>query len=227
MTKHDDRRTQIESRLLRLTAAHGPMPGAEKIASYLLRLTAALGPMPGAEKEEILSDIRNHIEERASDAITGGTAGTIAETITSLGSPERLAASYHRERLLARATASPDPTLLLHATFQWARTTLKGFLALLVLLLGYGLGLGFLVCAFLKPFMPHEIGLWRDPPAFSLGYLNPAERHAQDLLGLWIIPVGYVIGPLLLIGTMHLVQWLLHQQLLHSRSTLESLGEKS
>jgi len=182
-----------------------------QIEQYLLRLRTALGRMPDAEKLEILSDIRNHIEERLSDA-SSGQAEIVAETIAALGTPEKLAESFQRERLMARASVSAAPTALLHATFQWALTGLRGFLAFLVLLLGYSLGLGFLVCALLKPFMWNSVGLWLDPPAFSLGYLNAAERSGRELLGWWIIPIGYAIGPLFLIWTTRLVQWLLRRR---------------
>jgi hypothetical protein len=177
---------------------------------YLLRLRTALGRMPDAEKAEILSDIRNHIEERLSDA-SSGQAEIVAETIAALGSPESLAASFHRERLMARASVSPAPGLLLHATFQWALTGLRGFVAFLALLLGYSLGAGFLACAVLKPFLPTHIGLWVDPPAFSLGYISPDWHGARELLGWWIIPIGYSVGPLFLIWTTRLVQWLLRR----------------
>ncbi len=195
MATHTDTRSQIER--------------------YLLRLRTALGRMPDAEKAEILSDIRNHIEERLTDAAVD-PGEIVAETIEALGTPESLAAAFHRERLMARASASGAPSALLHATFQWALTGLRGFLAFLVLLLGYGLGLGFVVCALLKPFMWNQIGLWVDPPAFSLGYLNPAERTGHELLGWWMIPVGYTVGPMLLIGTTRLLQWLLRRRVARS-----------
>jgi hypothetical protein len=167
--------------------------------------------MPDAEKAEILSDIRNHIEERLSGS-SGGQAAIAAETIAALGSPETLAAAYRRERLMARAIASPAPTLLLNATFQWALTGLRGFLAFLALLIGYSLGLGFLACALLKPFFPHHVGLWLDPPAFSLGYFSAAGNLKQELLGWWIIPLGLVTGPLSLVWTTRLVQWLIRRR---------------
>ncbi len=190
-----------------------------QIERYLLRLRTALGRMPDAEKAEILSDIRNHIEERLSDA-SSGQAEIVAETIAALGSPESLAESFERERLMARASVSAAPAALLSATFQWALTGLRGFLAFLALLLGYSLGLGFLVCALLKPFLWNHIGLWLDPPAFSLGYISPDWHGARELLGWWIIPIGYSVGPLLLIWTTRLVQWLLRRR---SARSLEAL----
>lgn len=188
-----------------------PADPRAQIERYLLRLRNALGRMPDSEKSEILSDIRNHIEERLSDA-SSGQAEIVAETIAALGSPESLAASYQRERLMARATASAAPPLLLHATFQWALTGIRGFLAFLTLLLGYAFGLGFLICAILKPFLPSQVGLWLDPPAFTLGVLTAAPRGGRELLGWWIVPIGWILGPLLLIGTTRLVQWLLRMR---------------
>ena len=178
-----------------------------QIERYLLRLRTALGRMPDAEKAEILSDIRNHIEERLADA--ADPAAIVTETIAALGAPEELAGSFQRERLMARASASPAPGMLLNATFQWALTGLRGFLAFLVLLLGYSLGVGFLVCALLKPFLWKYVGLWIDPPFFSLGYIGPNVPGAREVLGWWIIPIGYSLGPLFLIWTTRLIQWLL------------------
>lgn len=197
MATHTDTRTQIEH--------------------YLLRLRTALGRLPDAEKAEILSDIRNHIEERLT-ASSEGHPEIVAETIAALGSPESLAASYHRERLMARACASGAPPALLRATFEWALSGLRGFLAFLALLVGYSMGLGFLACAVLKPFLPQHIGLWVDPPSFSLGYIDPSIRGARELLGWWIVPIGYTIGPLALIFTTRLVQWLIRRR--RSRSPL-------
>jgi hypothetical protein len=178
-----------------------------RIEHYLLHLRTALGRMPDAEKAEILSDIRNHIEERVA-ASPAGEAAVVAETLAALGSPETLAASYRRERLMARATASGEPGLLLHAAFQWALTGLRGSVAFVALLIGYSIGIGFVVCALLKPFLPSHVGLWIDPPAFSLGYLSPDARVGRELLGWWIIPIGWTVGPLALIWTTRFVQWL-------------------
>ena len=180
-----------------------------QVEHYLLRLRSALGRMPDSEKAEILSDIRNHIEERLSASSTGDAE--IVDTLTALGRPELLAASFHRERLMARAATSPEPAVLLRATFQWALTGIRGFLAFLVLLFGYSTGLAFLACALLKPFMPHNIGMWLDPPAFSLGYISPESRIGRELLGWWIVPLGFVMGSLLLILTTRLVQRLIRR----------------
>lgn len=172
-----------------------------QIERYLLRLRGALGNVSAEEKAEILSDLRNHLEE---------SAGAVAAAIAALGSPEELAASYHRERLLARASTTPEPSLLLRATFQWALTGLRGVLAFLVLLFGYSFSAGFLICALLKPFMPNQVGMWLHPPAITLGVVS--EPGAHELLGWWMIPIGFTVGPLLLIGTTRLIQLLLRRR---------------
>jgi len=188
-----------------------PVDSRAQIERYLLRLRTALGRMPDAEKAEILSDIRSHIEERLADA-TSGQAGIVAGTIEALGDPDTLAASYRRERLMAHAAASAGPAALLSATFQWALTGLRGFVAFLALLLGYSAGIAFLACAVLKPFLPNQVGLWVDHPGFSLGVASPDWHPARELLGWWIIPIGFTVGPLFLIWTTRLVQWLLRRR---------------
>ncbi len=182
-----------------------------QVEHYLLRLRTALGRMPDAEKAEILSDIRNHIEERLSVA-PDGQAGIAAETLAALGAPETLAASFHRERLMARAVVSPAPSVMLRATFHWALTGVRGLLAFLALLLGYSLGLGLLLCAVLKPFLPSHVGLWLDPPAFSLGYFTAADHLKREILGWWIVPLGLAVGTLSMVWTTRLVQWLIRRR---------------
>ncbi len=184
-----------------------PADGRARIEDYLLRLRVTLARMPESEKTEILSDIRNHLEER----LTSGGESALGETITALGAPGTLAASYYRERKLASAAASSAPGALLAATFHWALTGLRGFLVFLVLIVGYSLGLGFIACALLKPFTPETIGLWWNPPSLNLGYQSPASG-AHDLLGWWIIPVGYTVGPLFLIGTTRLIQRIIRRR---------------
>lgn len=191
MAMHTDTRSQVER--------------------YLLRLRTALGRMPDGEKAEILSDIRNHIEERLS-AAPDGQAEMAAETLAALGSPETLAAAFHRERLMARAVASPGPSVLLRATFRWALTGARGVLAFLALVLGYSLGLGFLACAVLKPFFPNHVGLWLDPPAFSVGFFSAADHLKREILGWWMIPLGLVVGTLSMVWTTRLVQWLIRRR---------------
>jgi len=176
-----------------------------------LRLRAGLGPMPDAEKAEILSDIRNHIEERIADAPTGQEE-IVAATIAALGIPETLAASYRRERTLVRAAHSSSPAELLNAAFQWAMTGLRGFLVFLALLLGYGFGLTFLVCALLKPFTPNSVGLWMNGSVLTLGAISQPAPGAHELLGWWIIPIGYVLGPLSMICSTRMVRWLLRRR---------------
>jgi len=75
-----------------------------------------------------------------------------------------------------------------------------GLFAFVVSLLGYALGLGLVIVALVKPFQPHNVGLWRlpdahDPWSFTLGATS--SPHGQELLGWWIIPLGLLVGPLI------------------------------
>jgi len=191
-----------------------------QVERYLLKLRSALGGLHDAEKAEIISDIRNHIEERLAE-LGAPDDNAIGQVLTALGGAEALAVEFQRERLIAQAAFTVEPMLLLRATFQWALTAVSGVAAFVLLLFGYSIGLALVVCAALKPIMPQNIGLWVDPPAFTLGYLNPMERHGHELLGWWILPVGYVGGVLLLVATTRLVRWILRLRAANSPSILQ------
>ncbi len=59
--------------------------------------------------------------------------------------------------------------------------------------------------------MPEEIGLWWKSWSLNLGY-HGSEWGGHELLGWWIIPVGYTVGPLCLIGTTRLIQRIIRRR---------------
>jgi len=185
----------------------------DAVEHYLLRLRRALGSVKAESVDEILSDIRSHIEERvAASPVPAGQA--VMEVLERLGTPQQLAANYRAEGLLERASVSSGPLLLLRATFYWALTGLGGFVALLILLFGYLFGISFLVTAVLKPFYGDRVGLWVGPDTLQLGAHMGSEPlpAGRELLGYWIIPLGLVIGLLSLILTTLFVRWLIRRQ---------------
>jgi hypothetical protein len=85
---------------------------------------------------------------------------------------------------------------VLGAVGRLAGVSLYGFFTFLVSIIGYGIAVGFLLTAVVKPFAPDRAGLFvSDPHSFSLGVVDhPATAH--ELLGWWIIPIGVIIGGL-------------------------------
>lgn len=126
------------------------------------------------------------------------------------------------------------PYVLLRATLRWGVTSIAGMVAFLVTVIGYGCALEFYLCALLKPVFPKHIGLWlaeqhtvslgywngrfsgaefygivvRPPTSFVLiGTVGPTGAPVHELLGYWLIPVGFLCSALFLLATSIVARW--------------------
>lgn len=203
------------------------MPDAELmevVDGYCARLRAALGRLPAGQREDFVQEMRSHVLERAREQ-EPLTPDGLAGILRGLGDPRELAAAYELDAVLDRAAGSRSPWLLLRASLRWARTGAIGFGVLLLTTAGYGSALVCYVSAVLEPFFPSRFGLWQgaggrltfgfwsgragddvfgiavQPGSFVLGTLGPAEGPLRDVLGMWIVPIGLVLGAALGIGT--------------------------
>jgi hypothetical protein len=184
-----------------------------RIDAYLKRLRQALGKLPADEAAEIVRELRGHIVERA-EAMQTLNEDVLTDILDSLGAPEDIASLYQSRAMVTRARRSRSPLLILKTTIGWAGKSLAGLVTFFVGLFGYCFGLGFVVGAVLKVFYPERVGLWVGPHRWnlSMGTLSAAEQardHARELLGWWLIPVGLVVGPLVLLLTTLLLRWAL------------------
>ena len=206
---------------------------------YCLRLQRALREAPPAERDDIVEELRSHILERAEACATQGevTDDVLTGILRAVGDPQQLASEYRTQSILNRASRSRSPWLLLCATLRWARTGVVGLSAFLATAVGYGSAAVFLLCAWLKAFLPSRIGLWlapqhtlsfgywngllsgteiygisvRPPFSFVLGTLGTTEGPVRELLGVWLIPVGILCGVLSFGATTLLAGWLIRK----------------
>jgi len=179
----------------------------ERIATYLDRLDAALADVSTPQKDDIVREIRAHIL----DSVASSTDREVAadRVLRLLGTPEELAERYNTECLLTRAGRSFSPWLLLRTCWRWAMLGMKGTLAFMLALVGYGTALALTVSVFLKPFVP-GVGLWLGPHSFHVGVENPGEM--RELLGHWFVPVIAVAAFLVAIGTTHGLRWMIRRR---------------
>jgi hypothetical protein len=183
------------------------MSADKQIESYLLRLRHGLRGMNGAEADDIVAELRSHIDEKTAAGVA------IDMILAALGSPERLANEYLTEDLLARAEVSRSPWRVLDGLFRWASLSIAGFFALLGAIAGYFFGGAFLLCALLKPFHPQGAGLWVFQTGVGdveysvhLGFAGP-PAGGRELLGWWIIPLGLALGGGLILLTSRFALW--------------------
>jgi hypothetical protein len=191
-----------------------------RIDSYLGTLRGRLRGMNHDEVREIVEELRSHILDKAT--ASGGPNGEITEAgidaaLAALGSPEELAFQYLTDTLLARAEVSRSPVQILSSLFRWASLSAAGFFVLLGSVLGYFWGVVFILVAALKPFHPHTAGLWlisngADDYEFSfrLGF-GSIPAGGRDLLGWWIVPIGWMAGFGLVMLTTHIALWFVRQ----------------
>lgn len=180
----------------------------QRIEAYLARLKSALRKLPAEEREDILREIGAHILDSVGSSADREAA--IERVLRLLGTPEELASRYSTESLLARASRSFSPWLLLHTCWRWAKLGTKGTLAFLVALFGYAMALGLTVAVFLKPFVP-SVGLWIGAEGLNVGSpTHPEVMH--ELLGKYFVPVIAVAAFAFAIGTTHALRWMIRKR---------------
>jgi hypothetical protein len=189
----------------------------QKIETYLARLRGRLRGVNEQDVREIVEELRNHILDKASLGGAEVTASGVGATLAELGSPEELASEYMSDSLLARAEVSRSPVRILESLFRWASLSIAGFFAFLTSIVGYLLGVSFILCAVLKPVHPPTTGLWILPGStddflisLRLGF-GSAPSDGRELLGWWIVPIGLVGGFGLVMLTTRFGLWCVRQ----------------
>ena len=188
----------------------------QKIDAYLDRLRRRLLGIDEPAVRDIVEELRSHITDKVA-AGGAATAAAVDAALAGLGSPEELANEYLTDNLLARAEASRSPLRILESLFRWASLSVAGFFVLISSIIGYFLGIVFILVAALKPFHPHTAGLWLLPTSagdfeysIRLG-AGSAPGGSRELLGWWIIPIGLLVGCALVIFTTRFALWCARQ----------------
>ena len=184
----------------------------QRIDDYLNEVRRRLRGLGDEPSREIVAELRSHIMERAgrSGALT---PASVDAALTALGPADQLANEFVTDALLARAEVSRSTVRLLDTLFGWATISVAGFFVTVASILGYCLGVIFIVVALLKPLHPAEAGLWRlDGKAGDLELsvrmgFGTAPANGHELLGWWIIPLGLVIGCGLVVLTTRFALW--------------------
>jgi uncharacterized membrane protein len=166
-----------------------PLP--VEVEQYLRRLRLSLAALPEGERDEIVAEIRSHLEERQR---RGASA-----LLDGFDPPEVYASHFLSERALADALARGTSLALGRALLVGVRESLLSVLVVVPVALGMFVGVGLIACALLKPFFPAKVGLFCKPHGnvFFLGFSATADG-ANEILGWWAIPAFLVTGVLVL-----------------------------
>jgi uncharacterized membrane protein len=171
--------------------------GEARIRGYLFVLGRSLRAfLPAEVAKDALREIESHIRERLEPLEPQPDEREAVERVLAeLGSPLRVAQAYAAEITVDEALATGRVGALSRALWHLATTTVVGFAATLLLLMGYVSGVSFLLIAVLKPVFPNNVGLFvvNGVPQ-SFGAMFPGPRGAEIWGGYWVIPICIVIG---------------------------------
>jgi len=174
----------------------------KQINTYLSSLRAHLGPMTLSERDEIVREITAHIRDSAEES------GVSVETILArLGSAEELAAQYRDGVLIRQASRSISPVTLMRGALRLATKGVSGVLVFFVGMFGYIMGGGMVLSGMIKPIFPAHTGMWlRDGHMIAFGTQFPRVPPAQEVLGVWYIPLMLTAGSLTLLATTFVIR---------------------
>ena len=178
------------------------------VAAYLAALRRQLRDLLEEDVKDIVEEIRAHILDKTS---AESSTDSVSSTLAALGTPEELAERYRTEELLKRAQLSRSPAFILRSLLRWITLSLVGLLVFLISVAGYCTG-GFLfLIATLKLIWPRGTGLLKTVSqdgswGLGLSFSNqPGTGH--DLLGWWLLPIGFILGTGLIFLTFRFGLW--------------------
>jgi hypothetical protein len=170
-----------------------PPAGAEpRIDSYFARVRVALRGLPEREIDDILRELRSHVDD-----VAGKEGADVEAALHSLGDPLDLAQTYRSQNQMVRAECSGSPLVILPGLRYASRGTFERITLTALYVLGY-FGMGTLWAGALEKLLaPSRGGLWYTPGDFWSTTLlvggNPPSG-AHELLGWWVVPIALLAG---------------------------------
>ena len=167
-----------------------------RIDGYLARVRVALRGMPGPEIDDILRELRSHVDDLA-----GADGAGVEAALMSLGDPIDLAKTYRTENLLTRAECAGSPLMILqglrHASpSRWVRVLVTA-----LYVLGYAYVVALISAAVHMVFSP--------------------STTSRQWLGWWLLPAFIVLALALRYVTDRTAQWWIRRYR-HSRTGLST-----
>ena len=177
--------------------------GESRVRGYLYLLERSLrSSLSRGLAADAIREVDSHIRERVAES-TGmpNEREALERILTRLGSPATVAKAYSLELIMEEAAVGGRVVAVLRSLFHAAATGVAGFFTALLLFVGYGVGWGFVAIALLKPIFPKNVGIWFTNGFPVFGAQFPAPDGAAPLGGYAIIPISFVLGLAVLIGT--------------------------
>jgi hypothetical protein len=190
------------------------LPEAQQkaIDDYLAALRRQLRDLMEEDMNDIVEEIRAHILDKTT---AGADPAQVEQVLAALGAPGELAARYCTEEMMRRAEAHRSNTQKARVAGRWTVAILGGLVVLVVSAIGYSLGGVLVIAGIAKAMWPRGTGLWEthnSDGTWGLGLSGgsgntPPSGNAHDILGWWLYPIGFILGPAIIYGTYRLGRW--------------------
>ncbi|MCW8109098.1 hypothetical protein OPS25_11380 [Alteromonas ponticola] len=164
-----------------------------QINQYLITLAQYMSRLDTQQANEVIREIESHIYDVIDNAEIEGRPIAIDEVLARFGSPRQLAQQYS-DHLLMGTPPPPGFTALRKIKKSVTAGVFYGSG-----IVGYILGAVLIIIGILKVFMPESVGVWVNDHGQSiiLGVVEQAPLSSDELLGIWLIPVGIATGSLI------------------------------
>ncbi|WP_372768246.1 hypothetical protein [Pseudoalteromonas sp.] len=172
-----------------------------QINQYLTTLAKYMSRLDKQQINEVIREIESHIYDVIDNIEIEGKPIAIDEVLARFGSPKQLAQQYSDHLIMG---APPPPGF--NALGKVKKSVTAGVFYGSGII-GYILGAGLIIIGILKIFMPKSVGVWVSDHGQSIivGVVEQAPISSEELLGIWLIPVGIATGSLILYLTYRLL----------------------
>lgn len=156
------------------------MPLPDDAERYLQAVRRGLSELDPDDQDEIVEELRSHLLDRRAEGRE--------DILEGFESPDDLAANFVSDHALRGALVTGTSWALGRAIWAATRDNLIPIVLLLPLTIGHIVAFGCVITAVLKPFRPHDMGLWVGDGNFHVGS-GSEKPGVHEVLGWWGIPI--------------------------------------
>jgi amino acid transporter len=178
--------------------------GESRLNGYLFVLQRTLGTsLPGDVVRDAVREIESHLRDRVAAATPEpDERASLEQILMELGPPLRVAQAYSTERTLDEAVTTGRLLPIVRAVGHLATTTVVGFLAAILILVGYATSAVGVIFAVAKVVFPEYTGFWyRGGYSGSFGQwptslsINPWPAPGEHPVGgYWVVLIGVLMA---------------------------------
>ena len=191
--------SHIRERIEQVEAREGPRSHAEAAVT-------GAAAKAGENFEHIEGGERSR--SRAEAAVPGSAAkaderAVVERVLAELGPPLRVAQAYSQEMTLDEAVTTGRFIPMVRALWHMATTSVFGFAWVLLVFVGWTMGISFLAVAVVKVIVPNNVGIFTLNGQFygaGAEFALPPGIESHPF-GYWVVPVSLAIGLAIVVGT--------------------------